>query len=66
MGIKGAFRSDNNPVQCRIKPHDIKRIRCGNAQAAALPDSIVDDTLMAPQNSAIEMNDIAFSAGAGF
>src|SRR5262249_6965789 len=52
-------RTDNNPARGSIEPHDVKRTAQGDAQSLALADGEVRDPLMAPQQAAREIDNIA-------
>lgn len=56
-------RADNHFRALRIDAHHIKRLACGNAETATLPDGEADDAIMLAHQAAIEMTDRAGMRG---
>ena len=62
-GLERLARTDNDARIARIEMHDIERIARRNTNAAALADRIMDNAFMAPEHTAIDMDDIAGVGG---
>jgi hypothetical protein len=57
-------RADDDAARLCVQPHDIERVAAAEAETAALADRVVDDALMAAENGAGEVDDVAGLRGA--
>src|SRR5690606_30732817 len=63
-GRQSIARADDHPPPDGIEVDDVERLADGDADAAALADSVVDDTGVTAKHAAVDMDDVAGFRGA--
>src|SRR5262249_61637769 len=63
-GAQRFARTNHDASRWRIEPHNVERRAGSNAEPAALADGEMDDSIMAAEHAAVEIDDFARCGGA--
>src|SRR5262249_59632600 len=63
-GAQRFARTTDDASRWRIEPHNVERRAGSNAEPAALADGEMDDSIMAAEHAAVEIDDFARCGGA--